>query len=64
MHQKDGDESSEMATNPLKMANIFNKYFKRKIKLVRQKTATAAAIEPTTRLRDWLIKRAEPLPEF
>ena len=27
-HQKDGDKSPEMVTNPLKMANIFNKYFK------------------------------------
>ena len=27
-------------------------------------TATAATIEPATRLRDWLSKRAEPPPEF
>ena len=53
-----------MVTNPLKMADIFNKYFKNKITLLRQKTATAAVIEPATRLRDWLSKRAEPPPEF
>ena len=28
------------------------------------RTATAAVIEPATRLRDWLSKRAEPPPEF
>ena len=50
VHQKDGDESPEMVTNPLKMADIFNKDFKRKITLLRQKTATAAVIEPATRL--------------
>ena len=38
-----------MVTNPLKIADIFNKYFKKKITLLRQKTAT----EPATRLRDW-----------
>ena len=63
VHQEDGDESPEMVTNPLKMADIFNKYFKKKITLLRQKTATAAAIEPATRLRDWLSRRAEPPPQ-
>ena len=53
-----------MVTNPLKMADIFNNYFKKKITLIRQKTATAAEIEPATRLSDWLSKRAEPPPEF
>ena len=53
-----------MITNPLRMADIFNKYFKRKITLLRQRTATAAVIEPAARLRDWLSKRAEPPPEF
>ena len=53
-----------MVTNPLKMADIFNNYFKKKITLLRQKTASAAEIEPATRLRDWLGKRAEPPPEF
>ena len=46
------------------MADIFNNYFKKKITLLRQKTATAAEIEPATRLRDWLSKRAQPPPEF
>ena len=64
VHQEEGEESPEMITKPLKMANIFNKYFKEKITILRQKTATAAAIEPATRLRDWLSRRAEPPPEF
>ena len=64
IHKKDGDESPEMITNPLKMADIFNNYSKNKITLLRQKTATAAEIDPATRLRDWLSKRAEPPPEF
>ena len=53
-----------MITNPLKMANIFNKFFKKMITLLRQKTATAATIEPAARVRDWLSKRADPPPEF
>ena len=43
---------------------IFNKYFQKKITLLRQKTATASVIEPATSLRDWLSKRAEPPPKF
>ena len=41
-----------MVTNLLKVADIFNKCFKRKIKILRQKTATAPVIEPATRVRD------------
>ena len=64
VHQVVGEESSEMITNPLRMADIFNKYFKRKITLFRQRTAVAAVIEPAARLRTWLSKRSEPPPEF
>ena len=39
VYQKEGEESPEMIENPLKMANIFNKFFKKKITLLRQKTA-------------------------
>ena len=46
------------------MATIFNKFFRNKITTLRQKTATEATIEPTTRLRKWLSKRPEPHPQF
>ena len=32
VHQEDGGDSPELITNPLKMATIFNKYFKNKVK--------------------------------
>ena len=64
VHHEDGEDSPELITNPLKMATIFNKYFKNKITTLRQKTAIEATIEPATRLRTWLSKRPEPPPEF
>ena len=64
VHHEDGEDSPELITNPLKMATIFNKYFKNKITTLRQKTAIEATIEPATRLKSWLSKRPEPPPEF
>ena len=64
VHQEEGEDSPELVTSPLKIATIFNKYFKNKITTLRQKTATDATIEPTTRLKTWLEKRQEPPPEF
>ena len=64
VHHEDGEDSPELITNPIKMATIFNKYFKNKITTLRQKTAIEATIEPATRLRTWLSKRPEPPPEF
>ena len=46
------------------MVNIFNKFFKRTITILRQKTATTATIKPATRLIYWPRKGAEPPPEF
>ena len=64
VHQEDGEDSPDLITNPLKMATIFNKFFRNKITTLRQKTATEATIEPATRLRNWLSKRPEPPPQF
>ena len=64
VHQEDGEDSPDLITNPLKMATIFNKFFRNKITTLRQKTATEATIEPATRLRKWLSKRPEPPPQF
>ena len=48
VHHEDGEDSLELIKNPLKMATIFNKYFKNKITTLRQKTAIEATIEPAT----------------
>ena len=64
VHQEEGEDSPELINNPLKMATIFNKFFRQKITNLRQKTATEATIAPTTRLRNWLNKRADPPPQF
>ena len=57
VHQEDGEDSPDLITNPLKMATIFNKFFRNRITTLREKTATEATIEPVTRLRNWLSKR-------
>jgi hypothetical protein len=62
VHQEDGEDSPELINNPLKMATIFNKFFRQKITKLRQKTVTEAIIAPTTRLRKWLKKDQIHLP--
>jgi hypothetical protein len=37
VHQEDGEDSPDLITNPLKMATIFNKFFRNKITTLRQK---------------------------
>ena len=52
VHQEDGEDSPELINNPLKMATIFNIFFRKKITKRRQKTATKACIAPLTRLKN------------
>ena len=54
----------EMVTNPKKLSNIFNNYFRKKIKMLREKTNQPPRIPPTERLRKWLACREDPPPPF
>jgi hypothetical protein len=63
VHQEEEEDSPELINNPPKMATIVNKFFRQKITNLRQKTATEATIALRTRLRNWLNKRAYPLPQ-
>ena len=54
----------EMVTNPKRLANIFNNYFRKKIKLLREKTNHPPATPPCERLKKWLAKRGDPPPPF
>ena len=51
-------------TNPKRLANIFNNFFRRKVQLLREKTNQPPQIPPSERLRKWLDKRASPPPPF
>ena len=54
----------EVVTSPKKLANIFNKFFRKKIQLLREKTNKEPEIAPCERLRKWLAKRPDPPPPF
>ena len=54
----------EIVTNPKRLANIFNHFFRKKIHLLREKTNQPPAISPTERLRKWLRQRDSPPPPF
>ena len=60
----DEDGNVEMVTNPQKLANIFNKFFRKKVQTLREETNQPPTINPTERLRSWLEKRQEPPPPF
>ena len=53
-----------MVTNPLKMSNLFNQYFRNKVETLREKTNNPPTIPPTERLGRWLAKRDNPPPPF
>ena len=54
----------EMVTNPKRLANLFNNFFRRKIQLLREKTDQPPAIPPCQRLSNWLAQRDSPPPPF
>ena len=64
IHQENREEAPELVINPLKMAELFNKFFRKNITDLIQKTATEVTIATTTRLRNWLSKRLEPPSKF
>ena len=54
----------EMVTNPQKLANMFNNFFRKKVELLRQKTNKPPTVQPAERLKKWLDSRANPPPPF
>ena len=58
------DGRPESISDPQKIAEIFNQFFRRKVKLLRNKTSQPPRIPPTMRLRKWLEKRQQPPPPF
>ena len=54
----------EVISNPKILANAFNKIFNNKVKKLREKTNVEPKSDPIERLKHWLEKREEPLPEF
>ena len=61
---KDPHGNYQEITNPLQLAELFNKFFKRKVDILRQKTNQPPAVPPALRLQEWLSKRSTPLPPF
>ena len=53
-----------MTNNPQQMANLFNKFFLNKIKVIREAMNDPVSTEPTERLKSWLQKREQPIPNF
>ena len=60
----DEEGNMEMITNPQKLSNMFNHYFRKKVELLRQKTDSPPAIPPGDRLRSWLAQRESQPPPF
>ena len=54
----------DVVTNPKKLANLFNNFFRRKIERLREKTNHPPSKSPHDRLKSWLNKRDEPPPQF
>ena len=55
---------NEIVTNPQRLANMFNKFFRDKVKKLRAKTNKPPSVPPTARLQQWLNTRGQPPPQF
>jgi hypothetical protein len=62
--RKNENGDVDMVTNPLKMAIIFNHFFREKVEVLREKTNIPPKINPTERLRRWLAKTGTKPPPF
>ena len=60
----DKDGLTDTVTNPLKLATLFNKFFRTKVKNLRKRTEHPPGTTPTERLRKWLGTRRHPPPPF
>ena len=63
---KEMDENGEptIITNPQKLAEMFNNFFRSKVDNLRAKTNQPPVTPPSLRLQRWLAKREKDLPEF
>ena len=61
---KDTNGEVEHVTNPQKLAEMFNAFFKKKVEILRRKTDQPPVIPPVSRLREWLSRRSTPPPPF
>ena len=62
--QKDKHGEVEVVTNPQKLANMFNHFFKSKVDKLREQTNHPPTIPPEERLEQWLGQRSSPPPPF
>ena len=61
---KDEKEGYREVTDPGKLAELFNDFFKKKVDKLREKTNQPPQIPPAIRLQEWLSKRSNPVPPF
>ena len=62
--QTDDKGETEIVTNPKKLADMFNTFFKRKVEKLREKTNHPPVIPPSERLQRWLTERGVDPPPF
>ena len=55
---------TETIRNPQNLANLFNKFFRNKVRKLRAKSNHQPTVQPTERLRSWLGSRSQPPPHF
>ena len=60
----DANGCHEQVTNPERLAELFNNFFKKKVDRLREKTDQQPTIPPEVRLQEWLSKRSCPPPPF
>ena len=53
-----------VVTNPGELAELFNKFLKKKVEILRHKTNVPPTVPPVSRLREWLSTRGNPPPAF
>ena len=61
---KNENDELETVTNPTKLANMFNQFFKQKVDKLRDKTNQPPKVQPVERLKQWLATRSSPPPPF
>ena len=62
--QVDEKGETEMITNPKKLAENFNLFFRKKVETLRSKTDHPPVIHPTERLKTWLRREGIRPPPF
>ena len=55
---------TEMVTNPQKLANMFNSFFRKKVEALREKSNQPPKTPPEERLKQWLVQQEITPPPF